>query len=68
MQLINEGLDEPDGAQDTDIEDRLRLAERELLESKAKATVKKKIVDNVLWTEPVLKAVHHQRGASPAER
>ncbi|KAL4926274.1 centromere protein H [Aspergillus undulatus] len=45
----------------------LATAERELLEARATYTVRKKAVNTVLITDPILKAIH-QKGSSPAER
>ncbi|BCS22450.1 centromere protein H [Aspergillus puulaauensis] len=49
-----------------DAED-LATAERELLDARATYTVRKKAVNTVLITDPILKAVH-LKGATPAER
>ncbi|OJJ00220.1 hypothetical protein ASPVEDRAFT_39651 [Aspergillus versicolor CBS 583.65] len=45
----------------------LVTAERELLDARATYTVRKKAVNTVLITDPILKAVH-LKGATPAER
>ncbi|KAL4969545.1 centromere protein H [Aspergillus stella-maris] len=45
----------------------LATAERDLLEARATYTVRKKAVNTVLITDPILKAVH-LKGATPAER
>ncbi|KAL4992132.1 centromere protein H (CENP-H)-domain-containing protein [Aspergillus falconensis] len=45
----------------------LATAERELLDARATYTVRKKAVNTVLITDPILKAVH-LKGTSPAER
>ncbi|KAL4949390.1 centromere protein H (CENP-H)-domain-containing protein [Aspergillus filifer] len=45
----------------------LATAERELLEARATYTVRKKAVNTVLITDPILKAVH-LKGVTPAER
>jgi hypothetical protein len=57
-------LEEPRGE---DVEEALRVAERELLEARATYTVRRKAVETVLMTDPTLKAVH-LKAASPAER
>ncbi|KAI9929015.1 hypothetical protein ASPWEDRAFT_37052 [Aspergillus wentii DTO 134E9] len=48
-------------------EEQLATAERELLESRATYTVRRKAVGTVLMTDPTLKAVH-LKASSPAER
>lgn len=48
-------------------EEQLASAERELLQSRATYTVRRKAVGTVLMTDPTLKAVH-LRATSPAER
>jgi hypothetical protein len=45
----------------------LRAAERALLEARATYTVRRKAVETVLMTDPILKAVH-RKATSPAER
>ncbi|OJJ60895.1 hypothetical protein ASPSYDRAFT_42705 [Aspergillus sydowii CBS 593.65] len=45
----------------------LATAERELLDARATYTVRKKAVNTVLITDPILKAVH-LKGTTPAER
>ncbi|KAL4785690.1 centromere protein H (CENP-H)-domain-containing protein [Aspergillus varians] len=45
----------------------LATAERELLDARATYTVRKKAVNTVLITDPILKAIH-LKGVSPAER
>lgn len=43
-------------------------AERECLEARAKYVLKNSIVEKVLITDPVLKAIHCGSNVSPAER
>lgn len=50
-----------------DAEEQLAIAERELLQSRATYTVRRKAVGMVLMTDPTLKAVH-MKATSPAER
>lgn len=51
-----------------DDELRLRNAERACLEARAKYILNQSIVEKVLITEPVLKAIHAGSNATPAER
>ncbi|KAL1968318.1 hypothetical protein VTN77DRAFT_1847 [Rasamsonia byssochlamydoides] len=62
--VLEQDLEEPSGE---DVEEQLRVAERELLEARATYTVRRKAVETILMTDPSLKAVH-LRAASPAER
>lgn len=49
-------------------EHRLKNAERACLEARAKYILSKSIVEQVLITDPVLKAIHAGGNATPAER
>jgi hypothetical protein len=49
-------LDEPLG--DDDVDEQLRVAERELLQARATYTVRRKAIEAVLMSDPTLKAVH----------
>ena len=49
------------------VEEQLVAAERELLQSRATYTVRRKAVGTVLMTDPTLKAVH-MKATTPAER
>ncbi|KAF2144971.1 uncharacterized protein K452DRAFT_222087 [Aplosporella prunicola CBS 121167] len=53
---------------DNDIEQQLIVAEREALEARAAYLLRNKIVDHVLVTDPVIKAVHAGSNASYAEK
>ncbi|EON65256.1 hypothetical protein W97_04493 [Coniosporium apollinis CBS 100218] len=53
---------------DDDIQAQLAVAEQELLEARAAYALRNRIVHNVLITHPVLKAVHAEPNADPAER
>lgn len=57
-------LEEPVG---DDVEDQLRVAEQELLEARASYTIRRRAIETVLMTDPVLKAVH-LKATTPAER
>ncbi|KAL1991334.1 hypothetical protein VTN49DRAFT_5326 [Thermomyces lanuginosus] len=62
--LLEEELEEPVG---DDVEDQLRVAEQELLEARASYTIRRRAIETVLMTDPVLKAVH-LKATTPAER
>lgn len=57
-----------DDSQPDEHELRLKPAERACLEARAKYILNKSIVENVLITDPVLKAFHAGSNATPAER
>jgi hypothetical protein len=50
------------------VEEQLAIAERELLEARATYTVRKKAIETVLMTDPVLRSVHSTSSPSPVER
>jgi hypothetical protein len=50
-----------------DAEAQLAIAERELLEARSTYTVRRKAVQTILMTDPILKAVH-LKATTPAER
>ena len=51
-----------------DVEEQLPIAERELLEARATYTVRQKVIETVLTTDPMLKSVHSTSSTSPAKR
>jgi len=51
-----------------DLEEHLKIAEQELLESQAGYSLKNKIIEGVTVADPTLKAVHSGANALPAER
>jgi hypothetical protein len=55
---------QPDG----DDELRVKDAEKACLEARAKYILKNSIIENILITDPVLKAIHSGGNATPAER
>lgn len=57
-----------DAQPDEDDEARVKNAERACLEARARYILKNCIVENVLITDPVLKAIHSGGNATPAER
>lgn len=57
-----------DSQPDEDDELRVKDAERACLEARARYILKNSIVENVLVTDPVLKAIHSGGNATPAER
>ncbi|PUU75919.1 centromere protein H (CENP-H)-domain-containing protein [Tuber borchii] len=57
-----------DADDDLSIEEQLRIAEAELLGSKANSVMKGKIVETTLATQPVLRAVHLSSRSTPKER
>jgi hypothetical protein len=57
-----------DSAPDEDDATRIKNAERACLEARARYILKNSIVENVLITDPVLKAIHSGGHATPAER
>lgn len=50
------------------VEEKLATAERELLEARATYTVRKKAIETVLMTDPVLKTVHPPSSTTPVEK
>lgn len=46
----------------------LRTAERELLEARASYSVRRKVVESVIMTDPTLKAVHSRQHVTHTER
>ena len=52
----------------TSIDQLITAAEKELLEIRGKYTVNKKIAENVLTTNPILRAVHGGEDLLPTER
>ena len=57
-----------DSNPDKDDELRLKNAERACLEARAGYILKNSIVEKILITDPVLKAIHSGGNATPAER
>lgn len=57
-----------DSQPDEDDELRLKNAERACLEARARYILNNSIVEKVLITDPVLKAIHTGGNATPAER
>ena len=58
-----------DGSQPDDYDElHLKNAERACLEARAKYILNTSIVEKVLITDPVLKAIHAGSNATPAER
>lgn len=55
-------------ASDDSIVEQVKMAEREYLESRSAYLLKGSIVESVLVTDPILKAVHSGVNATPAER
>ncbi|KAJ5561765.1 hypothetical protein N7535_003774 [Penicillium sp. DV-2018c] len=62
--LLEQSLEPVSGE---NVEEQLAVAERELLEARSTYTVKRKAIQTVLMTEPILKAVH-VKAVNPAER
>ncbi|KAI9803008.1 MAG: hypothetical protein M1825_002241 [Sarcosagium campestre] len=62
--LIGVEQDPRDNDSDLDVD----TAKQELLESKALYTLRKKIIDNVIITDPHLRAIHSGVNATPPER
>lgn len=62
------GIEGDDGDGELPIEERLRVTEEKLLESRAKAEMKRKVVEMALATQPVLKAVHLSSRSTAKER
>ena len=60
-------LSDPGTSSGKDVKEELRIAERELLEARATYTVRKKAIESVLMTDPILRAVH-MRAMTPTER
>ncbi|KAI9798178.1 MAG: hypothetical protein M1833_004927 [Piccolia ochrophora] len=58
----------PEIASDVGSPSKLEKAERELLEAKATHALRQKIIDSVLVTDPILKAVHSGANATVSER
>ncbi|KAK2767775.1 hypothetical protein FQN54_003934 [Arachnomyces sp. PD_36] len=50
------------------IDEEIAVAERELLEARATYTVRKKAIETVLMTDPILKSVHSTTATSPVQR
>ena len=50
------------------LSDQLKRAEREYLESRSAYLLKRSILESILVTDPILKAVHSGANATPAER
>ncbi len=51
-----------------DMDKQLRTAEQGVLKAKATYSLRKQIIENVLMTDPILKAVHSGANATSAER
>lgn len=51
-----------------DIHEQLKTAQRELLDARALYSLRNRVVEGVLTTDPTLKAVHSGEHASPAEK
>ncbi|KAH8692630.1 centromere protein H (CENP-H)-domain-containing protein [Talaromyces proteolyticus] len=58
---------DPEQPRNENVDEQLRVAERELLEARATYTVRRRAIESVLMTDPILKAVH-LRASTPAER
>ncbi|KAJ5808314.1 hypothetical protein N7474_009583 [Penicillium riverlandense] len=58
---------EPQFLSGDNAEEQLAIAERELLEARSTYTVRRKAVQTILMTDPILKAVH-LKASTPAER
>lgn len=50
------------------LDDQIRKAEDELLKAKATYSLRNQVIENVLMTDPILKAVHSGPQATSAER
>lgn len=69
LDRVLNGLDTVDATIPNDnIANQLKDAEREYLESRSAYLLKSSIVESVLVTDPILKAVHSGSNATPAER
>ena len=66
--LLHLPMTADDSQPDGDVDVRLKNAERECLEARARYILKNSIVEKVLITDPILKAVHSGDNATPAER
>ena len=53
---------------DFDIETRLKAAENEYLEARAAHLLRNSVVQEIIITDPVLKAIHSRANATPPER
>lgn len=53
---------------DDNVAEQLETAERECLEARSTYLLKNSIIEGILITDPVLKAVHSGANATPAER
>jgi hypothetical protein len=53
---------------DQQVQTEIKKAERQLLEARSKYTLRNQIIQNVIITDPVLKAVHSGAGATELER
>lgn len=51
-----------------DLDDQIRGAENELLKAKATYTLRNQVIENVLMTDPILKAAHSGPQPTSAER
>lgn len=68
IRLLND-LDIVDATiSDDSISDQVKSAEREYLEARSSYLLKSSIVESVIMTDPILKAVHSGANATPAER
>jgi type VI protein secretion system component VasA len=53
---------------DQEVQAEIKTAERELLEARSKHTLRNQIIQNVIITDPVIKAVHSGANATELER
>ena len=53
---------------ESDLQDSLQTAEREVTEARASYVLRNKVIQDVVITDPVLKAVHGGSHATPIER
>ena len=67
FKTTNYNFADPELVSGDNVEEQLVAAERELLQSRATYTVRRKAVGTVLMTDPTLKAVH-MKATTPAER
>jgi len=65
--LLNR-VDPPLPNGDTEVALQIEVAEKELLESRGKYTVNRKVIENVMMADPILRAVHGGEDLLPTER
>ena len=66
--LIMSNAEDPSDTSHTPSSTDLQAAQRELLEAKASYSLRNNVIENVMITDPILKAVHSGTNASVAER